>query len=221
MSSIAEAFPPDDPVARFVVSMAMAANDIEHALRAAGAANQADEPEFGYWVRLSIGHLFEAQLALNHWRSYDEVKKLLNKLPAGAKGDLKRVAGLAQKVGPELLEHNRHLTFHYPFPDKGKEPHYDQQLAKVMRELGEEEVDLFVRYEKDRANIRWRFADKVALAFAMREYDLADEEKENWEATETRDASTAFVRFFKALLGIYSEERGLELGDPEFLEDEA
>jgi hypothetical protein len=39
--------------------------------------------------------------------------------------------------------------------------------------------------------------------------------------TETRDASTAFVRFFKALLGTYAKERGLELGDPEFLEDEA
>lgn len=221
MASISEAFPPDDPVARFVVSMAMAANDIEHALRAAGAANQADEPEFGYWVRLSIGHLFEAQLALNHWRSYDEVKKLLNKLPEKAKADLKTVAGLAQKVGAELLEHNRHLTFHYPYPDRGKEPDYDQQLAEVMRELGEADVDLFVRYEKDGANIRWRFADKVALQLAMRKYDLADQEKQNWEATETRDASCAFVRFFKALLGTYAEERGLELGDPEFLEDEA
>jgi hypothetical protein len=221
MASIAETFPPDDPVARFVLSMAMAANDIEHALRGASVANQADEPEFGYWVRLSIGHLFEAQLALNHWRSYDEVKKLLNKLPDGAKGDLKKVAGLAQKVGPKLLEHNRHLTFHYPYPDKGKEPDYDQQLADVMRELAEADVDLFVRYEKGGANIRWRFADKVALAFAMRKYDLTDDQKKSWEATETHDASTAFVRFFKALLGSYAEERGLELGDPEFLEDDA
>src|SRR5262245_32606121 len=120
MATISEAFPPDDPVARFVVSMAMAANDIEHALRAAGAANEADEPEFGYWVRLSIGHLFEAQLALNHWRAYDEVKNLLRKLPETATEDLKRVAGLAQRVGAELLEHNRHLTFHYPYPDRGK-----------------------------------------------------------------------------------------------------
>jgi hypothetical protein len=54
----------------------------------------------------------------------------------------------------------------------------------------------------------------------MRKYDLADEEKEKWEATETHDASTAFVRFF-ALLGTYAEERNLEPGDPEFLEDEA
>ena len=41
----------------------------------------------------------------------------------------------------------------------------------------------------------------------MRKYNLADEKKYNWEATETRDASTAFVRFFKALLGTYAEER--------------
>jgi hypothetical protein len=167
LTSIAEAFPPDDPVARFVIAMAMAANDIEDALRAAGAANEASEPEFGYWVRLSIGHLFEAQLALNHWRSYDEVKKLLHKLPESAKANLKRVAGLAQKVGSDLLEHNRHLTFHYPYPDRGKEPDYDQQLTEVMRELGDQDVDLFVRYEKDGANIRWRFADKVALHLAM------------------------------------------------------
>jgi hypothetical protein len=198
----------------------VAANDIEHALRAAGAANEADEPEFGYWVRLSIEHLFEAQLALNHWRSYDEVKRLLNKLPEKAKADLKTVAGLAQDVGAELLEHNRHLTFHYPYPDRGKEPDYDQQLAEVMREIGDQEVDLFVRYEKDGAHIRWRFADNVALQLAMRKYDFADQEKQKWEATETRDASCAFVRFFKALLVTYAEERGLELGDPEFTEDE-
>lgn len=55
----------------------------------------------------------------------------------------------------------------------------------------------------------------------MREYDLADQENGKRPATEIRDASTAFVRFFKTLLGAYAEERGLEPGDREFLDGEA
>jgi mevalonate pyrophosphate decarboxylase len=75
MSSIAEVFPHDDPVARFVVAMSMARNDVRHALTRAGEANDQDDPEFGYWVRMATGHFFEAAYALSHWRQIDEIKR--------------------------------------------------------------------------------------------------------------------------------------------------
>jgi hypothetical protein len=47
--SMGETFPADKPLSRFLVSMAMARNDIEHAMWKAAEANEADRPEFDYW----------------------------------------------------------------------------------------------------------------------------------------------------------------------------
>jgi hypothetical protein len=41
--------------------MYMARDDIRHALRPAGAANDRDSPEFTYWIRIATGHFFEAE----------------------------------------------------------------------------------------------------------------------------------------------------------------
>jgi hypothetical protein len=51
VASVNEVFSPSDPVARFVVATAMAANDIERPHRLAGAANTAGVPEFSGYVR--------------------------------------------------------------------------------------------------------------------------------------------------------------------------
>jgi hypothetical protein len=45
---IGEVFPADKPVSRFLLSMAMARNDIEHAMWKAADANEAGRPEFDY-----------------------------------------------------------------------------------------------------------------------------------------------------------------------------
>jgi hypothetical protein len=52
-----QAFPADQPLSRFLVSMAMARNDIEQAMWKAAEASEADLTEFGYWVRLVMGSL--------------------------------------------------------------------------------------------------------------------------------------------------------------------
>jgi hypothetical protein len=56
----ADTFPATEPVSRFLVSMAMARNDIEHAMWKAADANEHDRAEFAYWVRLVTGHFVEA-----------------------------------------------------------------------------------------------------------------------------------------------------------------
>ena len=53
----------------------------------------------------------------------------------------------------------------------------------------------------------------------MKNSNLKDAEKGSWEATETRDASLAFVSFFKALFDVYVKERGLEPGSPRFTDE--
>lgn len=76
---IPEVFPPDEPAARFVVSMAMAKNDIERAPRDVRHAVENNALDFSYRVRLSIGHLVEALDALSAYsKDFVEVRTLTN-----------------------------------------------------------------------------------------------------------------------------------------------
>jgi hypothetical protein len=92
--TVPDVFQPDDHVALFCVSMAMAANDVEYAIRQAILANPdgaSDEDRtrlrFNYKVRLTYGFLFEGIDALKGWRQQEpDVAKLLRELPEdGAK----------------------------------------------------------------------------------------------------------------------------------------
>lgn len=61
---IPEVFSPEDPLARFVVAMSMANNDINRAFRDLLRSADEDTPDFAYRVRVLIGYLVEAIDAL-------------------------------------------------------------------------------------------------------------------------------------------------------------
>src|SRR5688500_17844553 len=106
MASLNEVFPPEDPVARFVVAMAMAGNDIERAHRLAGAANTSNAPEFSGYVRWSMGFFVEAVGALEAYRrTYQAVRDFLNRLPDKGKSRLKDVGGLQHRLDSKLAAH--------------------------------------------------------------------------------------------------------------------
>jgi hypothetical protein len=133
VSSIAEVFPHADSVARFVVAMSMARNDVRHALTRAGEANDKDDPEFGYWVRMATGHFFEAAYALSHWRQVDEVKRFIDRLPQDGRDALRDASSAIQKMGPGVLEHSRDRTFHYPYPTSRYQT--DEELEDALKGL--------------------------------------------------------------------------------------
>jgi hypothetical protein len=115
MATLGETFPHDDELARFVVAMGMARNDIEYTALAAGHANADDAPEFYYLVLVSMAHLFEATHALKQWRQDSSTaRSFLRGLPKMVKRDLATATGVAQRVGRGVLEHARNRTFHYP-----------------------------------------------------------------------------------------------------------
>ena len=64
---IPEVFSPEDPLARFVVAMSMANNDINRAFRDLLRSADEDTPDFAYRVRVLIGYLVEAIDALNFY----------------------------------------------------------------------------------------------------------------------------------------------------------
>ena len=212
--SIADAFPGDDPVARFVVSMSMAKNDIERALRDVLRAGEKDDPDFTYRVRLASGHLVEAMDSLNAYsQTYKGVRSLIGDVSAEAKADLKIVRGTLQKVGSDALQHLRDNTFHYPSPRTNYNPTSDEQLEASLKALTDRRAELHVEF--DARHVTLSFADEVALALAIGKHapEPADYAQQ-FEAA--RDGALAFVGWAQALALAYFESRGFEFGQPEF-----
>ena len=209
MSTIAEVFPPDDPVARFMITTSMARNDIRHALFQAGKANErGDEELLNYWVRLSTGHFFEAAYALRHWRQeFPQVRTFIGKLPKPARAELRAVMSSIQRMGSGVLEHTRDRTFHYPYPASKYQT--DAELTDTLKALGEMEAGMVVEGD---GRFRLQFADRVALALALRKHDVG---KLDQQLKLARDGAIAFVNFATSAWEVYLKSRGLTLGDPQ------
>jgi hypothetical protein len=188
---VGEVFPADKPLSRFLVSMAMARNDIEHAMWKAAEANEAERPEFDYWVRLVMGHFLEAADALEHWRRCStEVREFLKALRPEGQDALKKVGGTLQKVGKKAIDHARNHTFHYPTPSEKYES--DAELIRVLGALAEEPIEL-AEIEGRPGRVRYVFADKAALMVAMGKHSTEDREAYRAQVIDLQAGAIAFV----------------------------
>ncbi len=208
MATLGETFPHDDELARFVVAMAMARNDIEYTVMAAGHANNADDPAFSYLVSTSTAHLFEATHALRQWRQESSmVRKFIERLPAGAKKDLAGAVSVEQAVGPGVLKYARNRTFHYPHPKIEHGVNLDAELADVLRVNGGEDAAVVVR-AGDHPRLHFEFSAKVAMSLALNKHST-DRDALREQLTATLAATGAFVRFVDAVVSAYFDARGL------------
>jgi hypothetical protein len=130
---IAKLFPSDSIAARFVLSMGMARNDLERALRDVVDAVEAGRPDFSDRVRLATGHLVDA---LSAYGEDEDVRKLTRRLPPDAQTKLKAARGTLQKAGQGALPLVRDNTFHYPSPRSNYNPTSDQRLAEALTRMG-------------------------------------------------------------------------------------
>ena len=208
--SVPDVFAPDDRVALFCVSMAMAANDVEYATRQAILANpdgasdeERERLRFSQKVRLTYGFLFEGIDALKAWRQQEpEVATLLRGLPRDGAKLLTKVCGLEQRIGTETIAHVRHNTFHYPHPEPGK-----AERARVqIKELGEVIASLNDRTAtvamSEEAQHTFPFADQVALRMALLRHD------EDVQVL-VRDGTVAFVNLVRHIHKRFCEQRGV------------
>jgi hypothetical protein len=207
MSSLAEIFPPDDPLARFMLAICMARNDVRYAVFQAGAAIRQNSQELlNYWVRISNGHYFEAMLALDSWRKKEpEVRRFIKRLPDDARDALAVATRNVQTLGFRTLADSRNRTFHYPSPG-GRYPS-DGELKAAMHAFGRE-VTMVVEGD---GYFRLQFADQIALALALHKHDPARIEEQLQLA---RDGKIAFINFATRAWEQYREKRHLSLGEP-------
>jgi hypothetical protein len=190
---IGERFPADAPLSRFLVSMAMACNDIEHAVWKAAAANDADRPELDYWVRLVMGHFVEATDALQRWRSESsEVRAFIQTLPDDGKVALAEVQEALDRVGRKAVAHARNHTFHYPAPSG----QYSSEgaLSHALADIAERPLALAeVEGRPDR--VRYVFADQIALVVAMGKHELDDDAAYRSQVLDLQWGATQFINF--------------------------
>jgi hypothetical protein len=208
----ANPFSPERRLDLFVLSMSMARNDLRYGIRLVGKANNDDAPEFGYLLRVMLGHLYDAMYALKVWRQESEdVRALLRRLPEPGREALKTAMGTEQRIGNRALEHNRVSTFHYPCPDRAYgAASSEAALAEAVRDVADMPASITAR--ADGKDFRLVFADDVAMELAMQRFDRSahvERFREQHEAAAS--GATSFVNFVDSLLALYMRERNLGL----------
>ena len=203
---MAAIFPPDDRLGVAVLSLCMAANDVEYAAFRAADANPPDHPDpdvthrrrFHYLIRISQGHLFEGIAALRAWEQGEpELRKLIQNLDADGRKAASRVRGLEQRIGSKALETVRHSTFHYPAPCAGL-----SELGLVEAIEREGELSAAIDLSKE-AGAPFRFADQLAMSMALANFDEGIDE----HIAAIIEGSGAFARLAKAVFVSYCHKR--------------
>ncbi len=214
--SIAEVFPPDDIMARFVVAMSIARNDIELALRDGIRAAKGDAPDFTYRVRLATSHLVEGLDSLNSYsQASPAVRNLMARVPADGRNNLKMARGTLQKVGSEALQHVRHNTFHYPSPNTNYDPTSDKQLQDVLAAMSDRRATVHFSGGPPEV-VTLEFATQVALALALAKHS-PDEKDALRQFNVTSEGAVAFAKWVDALLVAFFGLTGTTFGKPERL----
>jgi hypothetical protein len=213
---IPDVFSPDDPLARFVVAMSMANNDINRAFRDLLRSADEDTPDFAYRVRVLIGYLVEAIDALNLYsETLPEVVKFLRCLPTDAQQNLKIVRGTLQKAGPKALAAVRDNTFHYPSPNPAYKPTSDDKLRNALAAL--RHIGVEMHYDGDTNAMTFNFADEAAFNLAMGEPTTSNREATR-RAKLARDGALAFVQWATVLVRTYMTSTGAHIGAPIVIE---
>jgi hypothetical protein len=200
-----EAFPADDPVARFVVVLAMMSND---ALRSFSLLDP-DAPvgeagAFQMWLfRQQAAMYVEAATFIGDSAHYFlEVATFIEGLPAEAKSEHERIVGGINRDSQHYvgawLEPHRHVTFHYAemHPEKAERglEKIQQALRKVANKKGQ------ITHGTLLHEIRFGFADVVA-----RESVPPDEDTNTIVAL--REALLALVTFIQRAVVAYEATR--------------
>lgn len=205
--SIPEAFPPTDDVACFVLTLAWARNDVRYALEQSGRANTEDDLAFTFWVRVANGLVYEAVHAIKAWRQHSpEVAVFLRTLPVDAKGHLRQVASVEQKIGGKAFEHLRNRVFHYPHPDP---PRGNASVEELRQVIADQDNVRYTLDETSERRIHYTFADPVAMGAAWGKHLPISDPGLKRQMELARDAGAAVSNLADDVVAAYAEATGV------------
>jgi hypothetical protein len=160
---IGEAFPADDPVARFVTVLAMMNNDWHRSMR---AMNMSVEDADGSGMRLMLArqqfaHYHEATKFLTDSRTrYGEVDSFINGL--GTETQVHYDATMAPLAQfQKWLKDHRDVTFHYPELVPARYDHDEEEIANALAAAAN--IEGMITVGKTKATVRFGFADEVGV----------------------------------------------------------
>jgi hypothetical protein len=159
---IGEAFPADDPVARWLTALSISHNDIRHGnLRLV----EPDQPahEAIYYFRLVASHFKEIAEDLDQaYADWPEVKQFVDGLPTDALADFRTVLEVASNLEVDLGR-LRNTSFHYPQLDKRKAAKGREKLQQAMQNAAglSSRITVGPRF----GDVRLDFADEVVVQF--------------------------------------------------------
>jgi hypothetical protein len=192
---IGEAFPADDPVARFVTVLAMMSNDVFRSIEPLVTIADGHRDAAGArvaLVRYQAAIVYEAEKFLTESRDrFPEIDEFVKAVPDGE-------ALYGAIVHPEnaWLKGHRNVTFHYPelSRDKANAGNEEVATALVATARSVSRIDFFSEHD-----VRFSFADEVAVQSIR---DLGEE-----RVRALRRAVLAIPDFAVAAVNAYAATR--------------
>lgn len=186
--SMGKAFPHDDPLSEWLVTLAVAMNDL--ALVHVRLDEDQDDPDRAfYWNRLAISHFTEAALFLEQAAEIEQVSAFVESLPAAAREKHDECLAVFNECRGRLFSVRNKATFHYPSLRAGN-AQAPRPVRDALRDLADDRG--VIRSARIR-DARALFADDVIAAIFAQELGGLDAVPE----FEARVAAgvTAFIRF--------------------------
>lgn len=208
--TMGEVFPPDDPVARWLVTMSVGLNDVVFANRNFEKAEKGYENV--YFFRLASAHLWELAKFINESHAaWKEVQEFVSGLSNEAQHQLdaiKEIAttGTVATVGTALVQ-IRDLFAHYQEMDPQARDTPRDPITKAMKALAEVEAN--VEVEEVVRDLRLAFADDVIDKAIIGL--LPDEEIQRQVLGALGEALGHVVRFIQMALNAWLAPRITEL----------
>jgi hypothetical protein len=203
---IGDAFPADDPVARFITGLGMISNDWLRLIN--DMINYEDDSPEGVGRRIS---LFRRQAALVHEaatfitdarRMFPEVAGFVDGLEVKARDGCERVIGAVASDSPyylgKWLEDHRNVTHHYPKMHPEAAKHGEEEMASAL--AASADIEGTIDSGKRFADARFGYADEVGVQLLPPLDDVS------W-VEELRDTAMTLAEFTQRAAQTYLEAR--------------
>lgn len=211
---IGELLPADDELARWLLVLTLARNDVALTRDRVTAALKDEDGTALHWARLLGGHLFEIAQFLRRSAQRTAVLAFVkDELPGKGRGVYNEL--LTPEFLRKVLGDDRNLVFHYPSTDT-MDHRGGPALLLGLQAVSDLDADFTVRWDdKGRAeDVRFRFADEVAVQFALTTYGSTPEEQKAAVA-KVKNLAAMVVYVADCAFHTYCENRGFEYGEPQ------
>lgn len=197
-----EVFPPDDVLGEWIVTLAMAFNDLA-LVHVRLEEDSEDGARFLYWLRVALGHFNESANFLHNTAQIEQVEQFLASLSSQAREHYEAFMALSEGGRGTLARLRSTTAFHYPelrVVEGMKKPRTVQRVLRAL--AARNDVGLIEKGDSGTVREgRLLFADEVVAVLVTEASGGADAIEEVHR--EISEAIREFMRFTNHALDAY------------------